>query len=171
MRARSVPVHDEGVPVRSAGLLLWRRAAGNRIEVLIGHHGGPFWEHKDAGAWSIPKGEYVDPEPALDAALREFGEELGLAAPVDRDVVVPLGDVRLRSGKVVTVWAAEGDLDPATVVPGTFPMVWPPGSGRIVEFPELDRIAWLPVDQARDKLSRGQRPFLDRLLAHLATIA
>ena len=164
-----MPIHDDGVPVRSAGLLLWRRTPRGGIEVLLGHHGGPFWEHKDAGAWSIPKGEYVDPEPALDAALREFAEELGIAPPVDRADVMPLGDVRLRSGKVVSIWTAEGDLDAGAVVPGTFPMVWPPGSRRIVEFPELDRVAWLSIDEARGKLSRGQLPFLDRLLAALAS--
>ena len=129
--------------------------------------GGPLWAHKDAGAWSAPKGEYVEPEQPLDAALREFHEELGVAVPVAADDLVALGSARQPNGKVVTIWAGEGDLDPSVVVPGTFTMKWPPGSGRTAEFPEIDRAAWWPLDEAHERLVRGQRPFLDRLAALL----
>jgi predicted NUDIX family NTP pyrophosphohydrolase len=151
------------MPTRSAGVLLWRRAAGGGLEVLVGHMGGPFWARKDDAAWSVPKGEYADDEEALAAAQREFVEELGLPLPVDASQLVPLGEVRQPSGKRLTVWAAEGDLDPADVVPGTFPLEWPPRSGNVVEFPELDRVAWLSLDDARQRLVKGQRDFLDRL--------
>ncbi|MFI1913623.1 NUDIX domain-containing protein [Nocardia sp. NPDC020380] len=152
----------------SAGVLLFRRSPD--LEVLIGHMGGPLWARKDASAWSIPKGEYepVDEEPRA-AAAREFGEELGL--PVPAGEWIPLGDVEYGSGrsrKQVTVWAVEGDLDPADVVPGTFEMEWPPRSGRKAEFPEIDRAAWFTPDIATEKLGKGQRPYLDRLIAHLA---
>ncbi|WP_405132792.1 NUDIX domain-containing protein [Nocardia sp. NBC_01388] len=147
----------------SAGVLLFRRTPA--LEVLIGHMGGPLWAHKDASAWSIPKGEF-DPaqEQPQDAARREFTEELGL--PVPDGEWLPIGEVEYGSGrsrKQVTVWAVEGDLDPALVVPGNFEMEWPPRSGRIQEFPEIDRAAWFPLDIAQEKLGKGQRPFLDRL--------
>jgi predicted NUDIX family NTP pyrophosphohydrolase len=154
--------------VRSAGVLLWRRAPGGVPEVLLGHMGGPFWARKDVGAWSVPKGEYDDTEPPVEAALREFAEELGLAVPVPTERLVPLGEVIQRSGKRLTVWAAEGDLDPAAVVPGTFTLEWPPRSGRTAEFPELDRVAWWTVDDARGHIVAGQRPFVDRLVAIVA---
>lgn len=128
--------------------------------------GGPFWARKDLGAWSIPKGEYEpeaeDPEAA---ASREFAEELGLPVPAGR--WLPLGEVRY-SKKVLTVWAVEGDLDPAAVVPGTFQLEWPPRSGRLAEFPEVDRAEWFDAHTARDKLVAGQRPCLDRLAELLA---
>jgi len=149
---------------RSAGLLVFRRADGE-VEVLLGHMGGPLWEHRDSGAWSIPKGEYVDGEAPLDAAHREFQEELGLPPPTGR--LVELGEARQRSGKIVSVWAVEGDLDPTQVVPGTFTMEWPRGSGVIGEFPEIDRVGWFGPSAARDKLFEAQRPFLDRLEQHL----
>jgi predicted NUDIX family NTP pyrophosphohydrolase len=145
--------------MRSAGILVWRKA-GDRTEVLLGHMGGPFWARKDDGAWSAPKGLIEDGEDPLAAARREFREELGLPVP-DGDPV-PLGEVR-QSGKTVTLWAVEGDLDPADVVPGTFELEWPPKSGRTREFPEVDRVAWFGLDDARVKLVKGQRPFLDRL--------
>jgi predicted NUDIX family NTP pyrophosphohydrolase len=126
--------------------------------------GGPFWARKDAAAWSIPKGEYSDDEEPLVAAQREFAEELGVVLPVPAESLVPLGEVRQPSGKRLVVWAGEGDLDPATVVPGTFTTEWPPRSGRTAEFPELDRVAWLPLDVARESLVKGQRVFLDRLV-------
>ncbi|MEU9336207.1 NUDIX domain-containing protein [Streptomyces sp. NPDC048290] len=148
---------------RSAGLLLFRDTGGGR-EVLLGHMGGPFFATRDAGAWTVPKGEYEDGETAWDAARREFREELGLAPPDGEPV--PLGEVRQRGGKVVTVWAVEADLDPADVVPGTFTLEWPPRSGRVQEFPELDRVAWLPVERARELLVTAQRAFLDRLAEH-----
>jgi predicted NUDIX family NTP pyrophosphohydrolase len=151
------------VPVRSAGVLLWRRASDGTVEVLLGHMGGPFWARKDATAWSVPKGEYADEELPLVAAEREFTEELGLPLPVPPEQLVPLGEVRQPGGKRLTLWAAEADLDPAAVVPGTFVMEWPPRSGRTTEFPELDRVAWLPLEDARERLVKGQRAFLDRL--------
>jgi predicted NUDIX family NTP pyrophosphohydrolase len=128
--------------------------------------GGPFWARKDIGAWSVPKGEYGADEQPLAAARREFLEELGLPAPEGE--LIDLGEVRQSSGKVVTAWAVEGDLDPADVVPGTFQMEWPKGSGQLREFPEIDRVAWLDVDAARAKIVAAQRPFLDRLLGSVA---
>ncbi|HET6818823.1 MAG TPA: NUDIX domain-containing protein [Mycobacteriales bacterium] len=149
--------------VTSAGILLFRWA-GDEPEVLLGHMGGPFWSGKDDAAWSIPKGIYADDEEPLAAALREFTEELGLAPPFEVEALHPLGELRQPSGKRLTVWAAEGDLDPAEIVPGTFTMEWPPRSGKTADFPEIDRAKWWPVDEARVKLVKGQRPFLDRLL-------
>ncbi|MCK1821650.1 NUDIX domain-containing protein [Streptomyces sp. XM83C] len=150
-------------PARSAGLLLYRRT-GEGLEVLLGHMGGPFFARRDAGAWTVPKGEYDADEPAWDAARREFREELGLEPPDGR--AVPLGEVRQKGGKVVTVWAVEGDLDPAAVVPGTFRMEWPPRSGRTREFPELDRVAWFGLERAREVIVTAQAAFLDRLADH-----
>ncbi len=150
--------------VRSAGILLFRRA-GAGVEVLLGHMGGPFWARRDAGAWSVPKGEYEPDEEPAAAARREFEEELGLPAPTAR--LLDLGAVRQAGGKIVTVWAAEGDLDPGAVVPGTFEMEWPKGSGRTGVFPEVDRVAWFGLEQARDKLVAGQRVFLARLAERL----
>lgn len=167
---------------RSAGLLLFRRtgaedtrcggtdgagragAGDGGLEVLLGHMGGPFWSRREAGAWTVPKGEYAPDEPALRAARREFREELGVAPP--DGPALPLGEVRQAGGKTVTVWAVEGDLDPAAVVPGTFTMEWPPRSGRTQEFPELDRVAWLGLDRARALIVTAQSAFLDRLAEH-----
>ncbi|NIJ11855.1 putative NUDIX family NTP pyrophosphohydrolase [Saccharomonospora amisosensis] len=145
---------------RSAGILLYR-LSGDRPEVLLGHMGGPFWARRDAGAWSVPKGEYDDTEQPLAAARREFGEELGLPVPGGRPV--DLGEVRQGSGKLVRVWAVEGDLDPGAVVPGTFELEWPKGSGRVRSFPEVDRVGWFGLDVAAEKIVAGQRPFLDQL--------
>ncbi|MFJ3672669.1 NUDIX domain-containing protein [Streptomyces sp. NPDC090106] len=148
----------------SAGLLLYRRA-GDGPEVLLGHMGGPFYAHREAGAWGVPKGEYVaGEETAWDAARREFREELGLAPPEGE--AVPLGEVTQKNGKVVTVWAIEADLDPATIVPGTFRMEWPPKSGHEQDFPELDRVAWFTLDRARAVIVTAQAAFLDRLAEH-----
>jgi predicted NUDIX family NTP pyrophosphohydrolase len=152
-------------PRRSAGLLLFRRT-GRGVEVLLGHMGGPFFARRDSGAWTVPKGEYEPDEPAWEAARREFREELGLAPPDGE--AVPLGEVRQANGKTVTAWAVEADLDPAAVVPGTFTMEWPPRSGRIQEFPELDRVAWLALDRARELIVGAQAAFLDRLAEHSA---
>ena len=148
---------------------MFRRTSGD-IEVLIGHMGGPFWARKDSGAWSIPKGEY-DPEQEdiRAAAAREFTEELGL--PVPPGAWLPIGEVRYGSGqraKVLTVWAIEADLEPADMVPGTFEMEWPPKSGRMAEFPEIDRVEWFDLATAHDKLGAGQRPYLDRLAQYVA---
>ncbi|MEU9559148.1 NUDIX domain-containing protein [Streptomyces fumanus] len=148
---------------RSAGLLLYRRT-GAGLEVLLGHMGGPFHARREQGAWTVPKGEYEEDEPAWEAARREFREELGLAPP--EGAAVPLGEVRQSGGKLVTVWAVEADLDPAAVVPGTFRMEWPPRSGRVQEFPELDRVAWLSLDAAREVIVTAQTAFLDRLAEH-----
>ncbi|MDO0928835.1 NUDIX domain-containing protein [Streptomyces sp. TG1A-8] len=148
---------------RSAGLLLFRRG-GDGLEVLLGHMGGPFFAKKDAGAWTVPKGEYTPQEPAWEAARREFREELGLAPP-DGEAVA-LGEVVQANGKVVTVWAVEADLDPGSISPGTFTMQWPPGSGRVQEFPELDRVAWFGLDRAREVIITAQAAFLDRLAEH-----
>ncbi|WP_320776029.1 NUDIX domain-containing protein [Streptomyces sp. CRN 30] len=148
---------------RSAGLLLYRRGA-HGPEVLLGHMGGPFFARRDAGAWTVPKGEYGSDESPWAAARREFQEELGLPPPGGE--AVPLGEVRQAGGKTVTAWAVEGDLDPAAVVPGTFSLEWPPRSGRVQEFPELDRVAWFPLDRARQVIVRAQTAFLDRLAEH-----
>ncbi|MBQ0889755.1 NUDIX domain-containing protein [Streptomyces sp. RM72] len=149
---------------RSAGLLLHRRGPGGEMQVLLGHMGGPFYARRDAGAWTVPKGEYDPAEPAWEAARREFEEELGLPPPEGE--AVPLGEVRQAGGKVVTVWAVRADLDPASVVPGTFRMEWPPRSGRIEEFPELDRVAWFALERAREVIVKAQSAFLDRLAEH-----
>ncbi|HEX5997491.1 MAG TPA: NUDIX domain-containing protein [Jiangellales bacterium] len=149
---------------RSAGLLVYRRS-DTGIEVLLGHMGGPFWARKDEGAWSIPKGEYDEDEPPQAAARREFAEELGMAPP--DGLLVALGEVRQAGGKTVSVWAVEGDLDPADVVPGTFELEWPRGSGQMQEFPEVDRVAWLDLDSARAKVVSAQREILDRLRQRL----
>jgi predicted NUDIX family NTP pyrophosphohydrolase len=139
------------------------RAAGP--EVLIGHMGGPFWTRKDDGGWSIPKGEYGPGEDPFAVACREFEEELG--TPVPADVFLPLGELRATGSKVLTVWAADGDLDASAAVSNTFELEWPPRSGRMQEFPEIDRAAWFGVAEARTKLVKGQVPFLDRLLEEL----
>jgi predicted NUDIX family NTP pyrophosphohydrolase len=152
---------------RSAGVLLYRFGDGGAVEVLIGHMGGPFWARKDDGGWSIPKGEAAPGEELLDVARREFAEELG--SPVPAAEFVDLGEARVSSGKVLSVWAAEGDLDAGTCVSNTFPLEWPPRSGRIQQFPEIDRSAWFAVDVARQKLVKGQLPFLDRLLAAVSS--
>ncbi|MFJ9852495.1 NUDIX domain-containing protein [Streptomyces sp. NPDC101150] len=150
---------------RSAGLLLYRRRAAG-VEVLLAHMGGPLWARRDTGAWSVPKGEYAPPEEARDAARREFEEELGIPPPAGP--YLALGETRQASGKVVTVWAVESDLDPERVVPGTFEMEWPRGSGTTRSFPEIDRVAWFTPLGAAERLVKGQRVFLERLTERLA---
>lgn len=144
---------------RSAGLLLFREANGRR-EVLLVHPGGPFWAKKDAGAWSIPKGELGEKEDPLTAARREFEEETGVR-PVGE--ALALEPRRQPGGKLVYAWAMRGDLDPAAVKSTTFSMEWPPRSGRRQEFPEIDRAAWFTLEEARTKILKGQVPFLDDL--------
>lgn len=150
------------MPKRSAGLLLFRQSA-TATEVLIAHPGGPFWARKDDGAWSIPKGEYGDDEDPLVAARREFVEELGLDVPAGE--VIELGEVKQSGGKLVIAFAIEADLDITDSVSNTFEMEWPPKSGKMAAFPEVDRVAWFDLDTARIKLNRVQRDFLDRLVA------
>jgi len=153
---------------RSAGILLFRRADGGsgELEVLLVHPGGPFWARRDVGAWSVPKGE-VDPgEEELACALRELREETGSSFDdVPERELLALGEVRQRSGKVVSAWALERDLDADAIVSSTFELEWPPRSGRVQAFPEVDRAAWLALPAARTKLLPAQVPFLDRLAA------
>jgi predicted NUDIX family NTP pyrophosphohydrolase len=148
----------------SAGLLLYRfRGIGNNtVEVLIAHPGGPLWARRDDGAWSIPKGEYAAGEDPWAAAQREFAEEIGLAPPDGPRI--DLGAVKQPSGKVVTVFAVHRDLDVTDAHSNTFQLKWPRGSGTLREFPEVDRVGWFTVAQARAKLLAGQQPFLDRLM-------
>jgi predicted NUDIX family NTP pyrophosphohydrolase len=148
---------------RSAGVLLFRRAPDGSLEVLLVHPGGPYWSRRDAGAWSIPKGEIDAGEEERACALRELAEETGTAfAPADGELV-DLGAVRLRSGKVVSAWGLEGELDADAIESMTFELEWPPRSGRVQTFPEVDRAAWLTLPAAREKLLPAQVPFLDRL--------
>ncbi|MCC6984173.1 MAG: NUDIX domain-containing protein [Bauldia sp.] len=155
------------MPERSAGLLLYRLAAAGP-EVFLVHPGGPFWARKDDGAWSIPKGLMHDGEPGLEAARREFAEETGFAP---EGAFVALGEYRQPSGKRVLAWAVEGDADPADLKSNEFTMEWPPRSGRQASFPEADRAGWFDAEAARIKLSKGQIPILDALLARLGFAA
>jgi len=147
------------MPKRSAGILMFRRRGGE-IEVLLMHPGGPFWAKKDAGAWSIPKGEYAQGEDALAVAKREFEEETG-ARPAGK--FLPLGEVVQAGGKIVTAWALEGDFDPATLTSNRFELEWPPKSGREVSFPEVDRAQWFSPAEAQQKILAAQREFMTRL--------
>ena len=148
---------------QSAGLLLFRKGAAD-LEVLLGHPGGPFWQNKDDGAWSIPKGLIGADEAPLSAARREFAEETGHDPDGD---FWPLGEARQPGGKIVQAWAVEGDWDPALISSNTFEMEWPPRSGRRRSFPEIDRAAWFGIADARRKILKGQTVFVDRLLEAL----
>jgi predicted NUDIX family NTP pyrophosphohydrolase len=141
---------------RSAGIVLYRKRQGV-LEVFLVHPGGPYWARKDHGAWSIPKGEYQQGEAALQAAQREFLEETGVAVDGPFAALTP---VRQPSGKVISAWAVEGDLDPAQLRSNSFLLEWPPKSGVMQDFPEVDRGDWFSLVQARDKLTPGQRPLL-----------
>jgi predicted NUDIX family NTP pyrophosphohydrolase len=152
------------VPKLSAGLLLYRIVDGE-LEVLIGHPGGPFWARKDDGAWSIPKGEYTEGEDPWTVAQREFSEELGKQAP--EGARIDFEPVKQPSGKVITAFAVRGDLDIEDTFSNTFELEWPKGSGKVREFPEIDRVGWFSVAAARSKLLKGQRPLLDRLMSAL----
>ena len=145
----------------SAGVLLWRRRGGD-LEVLLAHNGGPFWAKKDLGHWTIPKGEIEAGEEPEAVARREFLEET--AHEVPGGPLVHLGEIRQKSGKRVLGWAIEGDLDPAAARSNTYELEWPPRSGIIQEFPEIDRVEWFGLDEARRRLKAAQTPFLDRLL-------
>jgi predicted NUDIX family NTP pyrophosphohydrolase len=151
------------MPKLSAGLLLYRVVDGV-VEVLIAHPGGPFWARKDDGAWSIPKGEYAQGEEPWAAAQREFEEEIGGPPPPGPRIDFPA--LKQPSGKVITAFAVRADLDLTDAHSNTFELEWPRGSGRIQVFPEVDRVGWFPVAEARTKLLKGHRPFLDRLMAH-----
>jgi len=155
---------EKKAPKVSAGLLLFRRAAGGALELFLAHPGGPFWAHRDEGAWTIPKGVVNAGEDLLAAARREFEEETGLrpAGPF-----LPLGSVRQRAGKTVHAWAWEGDADPARVTSNSMRTEWPRGSGQWLTFPEVDRCAWFDPDTARVKLNPAQAEFVDRLEAAL----
>ena len=151
------------MPKQAAGILLYRKSRTG-IEVLLAHPGGPLWARKDYGVWTLPKGQFTDGELPLDAAKREFEEEMGTAPTGEFQT---LGTLKQPSGKVIHVWAAESDFDAAGVKSNLFSMEWPPKSGRMSEFPEVDRAGWFPIDQARIRILKGQAPFLDRLLALL----
>ena len=150
----------------SAGTLLFRRH-GAVVEVLLVHPGGPFWEKKDLGAWSVPKGELDEGEEPRACALRELEEELGSALGLAPDELTELGSVRQKGGKVVYCWAAERDFDPAELHSNAFTMEWPPRSGDLHEFPEVDRAEWFGPEEARRKVNPAQAELLDRLYASL----
>lgn len=149
---------------RSAGIVL-HRDRGDGLEVLLVHPGGPLWARRDAGVWSIPKGEYGDGEDPLAAARREFAEELGTPAPDGE--ALDLGEIRQKSGKRVRAWALAGDLDADRARSNTFSMQWPPKSGRTQEFPEVDRAQWFGLHEAREKLNPAQVELLNRLSDHV----
>lgn len=145
---------------QSAGILVYRKK-NDQVEVLLGHAGGPFWNKKDMGAWSIPKGECEPDEDLETAARREFTEETGVAVPEGK--LQDLGFFKRKDGKTIYAWAVEGDLDPATMVSNTFEMEWPPKSGARQRFPEFDKAAWFPIWQAGVKMHKGQELFIERL--------
>lgn len=149
---------------RAAGILLYRRT-DRGLEVLLAHPGGPLWARKDLGAWTIPKGQFGDDEAPLAAAVREFEEEMGLPPSGE---FASLGAIKQPGGKLVHAFAAESDFDVTRVKSQLFSMEWPPKSGQLAEFPEVDRAGWFAIDFARRKILKGQEPFLDRLLALLA---
>lgn len=147
------------MPSKSAGILAYRMRRS--VEVLLVHPGGPFWRNKDLGAWSIPKGEYADGDDPEAAARREFAEELGFELSVP---LIALGEVKQRGGKVVTAFAAELDIDVRSIRSNTFEIEWPPRSGRMQSFPEVDRADWFALEAAHERINAGQRPLLDRLV-------
>ena len=148
------------MPKLSAGLLLYRSSRGV-LEVMLVHMGGPFWERREEGAWSIPKGEHEESEAALAAAMREFTEETGLRPPDGHPR--ELGVARQSSGKLVRAWALEGDLDVSHITSNLFELEWPRGSGTVAEFPEVDRAGWFDLQTARRMIVKGQLPLLNAL--------
>lgn len=149
---------------QSAGILLFRKST-HGTEVFLGHPGGPFWKNKDTGSWSIPKGEFTD-EPPLNAAIREFAEETGTSLSGD---FIPLTPIRIKSGKIVYAWALEFDLDESTITSNTFDLEWPPKSGVITPFPEIDKAAWFPIDEALGRINVMQQSFINELVIYLDT--
>jgi predicted NUDIX family NTP pyrophosphohydrolase len=145
---------------QSAGILLYRKQGASALEVFLAHPGGPFWKKKDAGVWTIPKGEFTGDEPALDAAIREFREETGTSLPGPFKALSP---IRQKGGKRVYAWASRGDLDPTAITSNTFEMEWPRGSGRQQSFPEIDRAGWFTLADARQIINPAQTAFLDEL--------
>jgi predicted NUDIX family NTP pyrophosphohydrolase len=152
---------------RSAGILLYRFGPAGAVEVLLGHPGGPLFERKDHGHWSIPKGELDGDDDWYAVARREFEEETGSAAPDGE--AIELGEIRQKGGKVVVAWALAGELDPVTARSNTFLFEWPPRSGQRIEIPEIDRVAWFAPDEARARIKDTQIPFIDRLLAAIGS--
>jgi len=150
---------------QSAGILLYRKA-DNVLQFFLVHPGGPFYKNKDAGAWSIPKGEFLDDEEPLAAAKREFEEET--SQPVNGDFV-PLGSVKLKSGKTVYAWAVEGDIDHETIISNTFEIEWPPRSGKKITIPEIDRAGWFNAAVAKQKINPAQAAFIETLLNIIST--
>jgi predicted NUDIX family NTP pyrophosphohydrolase len=151
------------MPKTSAGLLLYRVRAGV-LEFLLAHPGGPFWKNKDAGAWTIPKGEIAENEAPLAAAIREFQEELGFKPS---QPFIELTPIKQKGGKVVHAWAFEGDCDPTQIKSNTFSMEWPPRSGKQAEFPEVDRAEFFNLEEAKTKINSAQIPFLEELQRRL----
>jgi predicted NUDIX family NTP pyrophosphohydrolase len=150
---------------RSAGLLMYRRRDGV-LELFLVHPGGPFWAKKDLGAWTVPKGEYAEGEDPLAAARREFTEETGFTADGD---FIDLGTIKQASGKLVSVWAVEGDCDPENLRSNTCMIEWPPRTGRQMEIPEVDRGSWFSINEARQRILKSQAPVIDLLLTRLRT--
>ena len=150
---------------RSAGMLAVSRKRVDELRLLLVHPGGPFWAKKDDGAWSIPKGEYDEGEDPLAVARREFEEELGSPTPAGE--VIELGELVQPSRKLITAFAVAGDFDTSRLRSNLFELEWPPRSGRMQSFPEVDRAEWFTPDEARAKILPGQRPFIDRLLERL----
>jgi predicted NUDIX family NTP pyrophosphohydrolase len=151
------------VPRRSAGLMMYRRKL-HEMEVFLVHPGGPFFANKDLGAWTIPKGEYLEGEEPLQAAQREFQEETGF--PVS-EPFLDLGSIKQAGGKIVSAWAFEGDCDPGKMISNRCEVEWPPHSGRMIEIPEVDRGAWFSFDEARERIKSTQIPLIDRLFETL----
>lgn len=151
---------------RSAGILLYRRVAG-KPQVLLVHPGGPYWAKRDLGAWTIPKGECEEGEEPRDCALRELAEELGAAPALDLEALIELGSIRQKSGKVVEAWGGEAEFDPAKLDSNSFELEWPPRSGELRSFPEVDRAEWFDPELARRKVLPAQAELIDRLLEHV----
>jgi predicted NUDIX family NTP pyrophosphohydrolase len=147
------------MPKKSAGLVMYRRRRGV-VEVLLVHPGGPFWQKKDAGSWSIPKGEYMPGEDPLEVAKREFQEEISFKASGE---FIPLTPRKQPSGKIISAWAFEGDCDASAIKSNTFLIEWPPRSGRQQEFPEVDRAGWFSISAAKEKIVKGQSGFVDEV--------